>query len=325
MWPNVGPIPRRQNASWAGAPRAICVLCAKTPGAGSFKIPTDLQRRDAMSEWTEIIDGLTDHLTLLRELGERTVSLDPELLRALGTRSAGGRVRVAAAPVAPQRPASASAPRSAASTAPVASVSRTPEQRRQALDEIAARIETCEACDLYKQRNRCVPGQGNPCAPDVMFIGEAPGADEDREGLAFIGAAGQFLTKMIEAMGYTRDDVFIANICKCRPPNNRTPVTDEMRTCLPFQRDQIRSVQPNHCAAGRHRYSRPVGDAGRCLAHTRGLDPLRGDPRDADLSPRVHSALRVSRRCRRAQARQDRGLARAQTCARTTRTHTAAR
>ncbi|HHU15926.1 MAG TPA: uracil-DNA glycosylase, partial [Lentisphaerae bacterium] len=117
------------------------------------------------------------------------------------------------------------------STTPAASVSRTPEQRRQALDEIAARIETCEACDLYKQRNRCVPGQGNPCAPDVMFIGEAPGADEDREGLAFIGAAGQFLTKMIEAMGYTRDDVFIANICKCRPPNNRTPTADEMRVC----------------------------------------------------------------------------------------------
>ena len=197
-----------------------------------------------MSEWTEIIDGLTDHLTLLRELGERTVSLDPELLRALGTRSAGGRARVAAAPVAPQRPASASAPRSAASTAPAASVSRTPEQRRQALDEIAARIEACEACGLYKQRNRCVPGQGNPCTPDVMFIGEAPGADEDREGLAFVGAAGQFLTKMIVAMGYTRDDVFIANICKCRPPNNRTPVTDEMRTCLPFLRDQIRIVQP---------------------------------------------------------------------------------
>ncbi|HRT28571.1 MAG TPA: uracil-DNA glycosylase [Kiritimatiellia bacterium] len=197
-----------------------------------------------MSEWTEIIDGLTDHLTLLKELGERTVSLDPEVLRALGPRNASGRARAAAAPAAPQHPASASAPRSMTFTTPAASVSRTPEQRRQALDEIAERIATCEACDLYRQRNRCVPGQGNPCTPDVMFIGEAPGADEDREGLAFIGAAGQFLTKMIEAMGYTRDDVFIANICKCRPPNNRTPAADEMRTCLPFLRDQIRIVQP---------------------------------------------------------------------------------
>ncbi len=77
-----------------------------------------------------------------------------------------------------------------------------------------------------------------------MFIGEAPGQDEDRQGLAFVGAAGQFLNKMIHAMGYTRDDIFIANICKCRPPNNRTPQSDEMQTCLPFLREQIRIIRP---------------------------------------------------------------------------------
>ena len=77
-----------------------------------------------------------------------------------------------------------------------------------------------------------------------MFIGEAPGADEDRQGLAFVGAAGQFLTKMIQAMGYTREQVFIANVCKCRPPNNRTPSPQEMEACLPYLRRQIAAIHP---------------------------------------------------------------------------------
>jgi DNA polymerase len=77
-----------------------------------------------------------------------------------------------------------------------------------------------------------------------MFIGEAPGADEDLQGLAFVGAAGQLLAKMIAAMGYSRSDVFIANICKCRPPNNRTPQPEEMQKCLPFLREQIRIIRP---------------------------------------------------------------------------------
>jgi DNA polymerase len=118
------------------------------------------------------------------------------------------------------------------------------DQRRQELAAIAARAEACETCVLRRQRNRCVPGQGNPLSPDVMFIGEAPGADEDRAGEAFVGAAGHLLTKMITAMGYTRDDIFIANICKCRPPGNRTPAPEEMQACLPFLREQIRIVQP---------------------------------------------------------------------------------
>lgn len=199
-----------------------------------------------MSEWTEIIDGLTDHLTLLKELGARSVQLDPEVVRGLGPRNTGGQSRGASSPAAPATPATRrpSPALSAVFTAPPASAPRTLEQRRQALDAIAARIGACEACVLRRQRNRCVPGQGNPSAPDVMFIGEAPGADEDREGQAFIGAAGQFLTKMIVAMGYAREDVFIANICKCRPPGNRTPEADEMRACLPFLREQIRIVQP---------------------------------------------------------------------------------
>ena len=88
-----------------------------------------------------------------------------------------------------------------------------------------------------------MPGVGNP-RPDILFIGEAPGADEDREGIPFVGRAGKLLTKMIEAMGYTRDDIFIANINKCRPPGNRTPTPDEMKTCIPFLKRQIALLQP---------------------------------------------------------------------------------
>ena len=82
-----------------------------------------------------------------------------------------------------------------------------------------------------------------------MFIGEAPGADEDAQGLAFVGRAGQLLTKMIAAMGYTRDEVFIANICKCRPPGNRTPTPQEMAACIPFLKRQVAIVRPRFIVA----------------------------------------------------------------------------
>jgi DNA polymerase len=84
-------------------------------------------------------------------------------------------------------------------------------------------------------RTQIVFGVGNPSA-DLMFVGEAPGADEDIQGVPFVGRAGQLLTKMIEAMGFTRDEVYIANVLKCRPPGNRNPEPDEIATCEPFRR-----------------------------------------------------------------------------------------
>ncbi len=109
----------------------------------------------------------------------------------------------------------------------------------------AEELAACTKCPLATLgRQHVVPGQGNAASPDFMFIGEAPGADEDRQGLAFVGAAGQFLTKMIAAMGYTREQIFIANICKCRPPNNRTPSPQEMEACLPYLRRQIAVIRP---------------------------------------------------------------------------------
>lgn len=194
-----------------------------------------------MSEWTDIIDGLADHLALLKELGARSIEVEPAVIRALAARSGAAAAPLpAAVPAPPGRPAATAPPAARPSATPVL----TPAQRRQELAAIAARAEACETCVLRRQRNRCVPGQGNPLSPDVMFIGEAPGADEDRTGEAFVGAAGLLLTKMIAAMGYTRDDVFIANICKCRPTSNRTPAPEEMQACLPLLREQIRIVQP---------------------------------------------------------------------------------
>ncbi|HTR03319.1 MAG TPA: uracil-DNA glycosylase, partial [Thermoanaerobaculia bacterium] len=104
-------------------------------------------------------------------------------------------------------------------------------------------LEGCPRCKLSKTRTNIVFGQGNPKA-ELMFVGEAPGRDEDEQGLAFVGRAGQLLTKIIEAIGRQRDDVFIANVLKCRPPNNRNPEPDEVAACRPFLDEQIRLIAP---------------------------------------------------------------------------------
>jgi DNA polymerase len=112
------------------------------------------------------------------------------------------------------------------------------------LEVIAAQISVCRRCPLCEGRTHTVAGEGNADAPDIMFIGEGPGADEDAQGRPFVGRAGQLLTKMIEAMGYRREEVFIANIVKCRPPGNRAPRPEEMETCLPYLRQQIGLIRP---------------------------------------------------------------------------------
>jgi DNA polymerase len=101
----------------------------------------------------------------------------------------------------------------------------------------------CPRCKLSKTRTNIVFGQGDPKA-ELMFVGEAPGRDEDEQGLAFVGRAGQLLTKIIEAIGRTRESVYIANVIKCRPPNNRNPEPDEVASCRPFLDEQIRLISP---------------------------------------------------------------------------------
>lgn len=121
---------------------------------------------------------------------------------------------------------------------------KTPVGTENEMDRIALEIAICTKCSLCKTRIQTVPGQGNSKRPEIMFIGEAPGADEDEQGLAFVGRAGQLVTKMIAAMGFQREDVFIANILKCRPPDNRPPTPEEMATCIPYLKRQIAQVQP---------------------------------------------------------------------------------
>ncbi len=111
------------------------------------------------------------------------------------------------------------------------------------LGSVAARIAGCTQCGLHTTRTNTVPGEGNP-QPEIMFVGEAPGADEDAQGRPFVGRAGKLLTKMIEAMGFQREEVFIANICKCRPPDNRKPEPDEMEACIPYLKAQIALLKP---------------------------------------------------------------------------------
>ncbi|HUM05373.1 MAG TPA: uracil-DNA glycosylase, partial [Terriglobales bacterium] len=114
----------------------------------------------------------------------------------------------------------------------------------KALRIIREDLGDCTRCRLHKQgRKQIVFGVGNPKA-ELMFIGEAPGADEDQQGEPFVGRAGQLLNNMIKAMGLRREDVYIANIIKCRPPGNRTPERDECDTCSPFLMRQIAVIQP---------------------------------------------------------------------------------
>jgi DNA polymerase len=139
------------------------------------------------------------------------------------------------------RPASATNEQTGTSTATATATNET--GTGETLEAIRADIGDCTRCKLAPTRKTIVFGQGNPKAR-LMFVGEAPGADEDEQGLAFVGKAGQLLTKIIEAIGMSREDVFIANVLKCRPPGNRNPEPDEIVQCQPFLERQILSIHP---------------------------------------------------------------------------------
>jgi uracil-DNA glycosylase len=157
----------------------------------------------------------------------------------------------------------------------------------EALVDVRNEIGDCTRCRLHSQgRTQIVFGVGNPQA-DLMFVGEAPGADEDVQGIPFGGRAGQLLTKIIEAIGLTRDDVYIANVIKCRPPGNRNPEQDEVNTCEPFLYRQIDIIKPKVIVA--------LGTfaAKALLQSTDPISRLRGrtyDYRGAKLIPTFHPA-----------------------------------
>jgi DNA polymerase len=137
------------------------------------------------------------------------------------------------------------------------------------LPSLAAFLDACPRCKLSASRTRIVFGQGNPNA-DLMFIGEAPGREEDEQGLPFVGAAGQLLTKIIEAMGTTREEVYIVNTVLCRPPNNRNPEPDEIAACRPFLQEQIRLVSPRAIITLGAFAAQSVLDTGEPISQLRG-------------------------------------------------------
>ncbi len=165
----------------------------------------------------EVILQATAHLRYARELGVRDVPRSTP--RESGTRSR----------ITPGR-----------STDPAADLERLRQET----------IGDCQRCKLASGRTTLVFGVGNPRA-ELVFVGEAPGAEEDTQGVPFVGAAGQLLTRIIEAMGLRRDDVYIANIIKCRPPGNRNPQPDEIASCEPFLIAQLDIIKPKViCALG---------------------------------------------------------------------------
>jgi DNA polymerase len=126
---------------------------------------------------------------------------------------------------------------------PAAKAPPEPVMKLPMLDAVREEMGECTRCKLHKGRHNIVFGVGSPKAR-LMFVGEAPGEDEDLQGFPFVGKAGQLLTKMIEAMGLRRDDVYICNTVKCRPPNNRNPEPDELEACEPFLKGQLAAVKP---------------------------------------------------------------------------------
>jgi DNA polymerase len=149
-----------------------------------------------------------------------------------------------------QRPDSSTAARPRAEpppAGPVAARADAPlvsgDERKTRLRVLAERVAACTRCELHAGRKQTVFARGNPNA-ELVFVGEGPGADEDAQGFPFVGKAGQLLDKMIAAMGLGENDVYICNIVKCRPPNNRTPTANEMASCIPYLNEQLDLIRP---------------------------------------------------------------------------------
>jgi uracil-DNA glycosylase len=231
-----------------------------------------------MTDDRDLGEQILEYLKLYRDLGVRWVRV-PE-----------PRKPMAAAPSARH-----SAPAPTDKGAPKCMEQRTIENAAavlagpssdESLDSIRADLKDCRRCKLWPGRKNIVFGSGNPHA-ELMFVGEAPGADEDEQGLPFVGRAGQLLTRIIESMNVRREDVFICNILKCRPPGNRNPEIDEIAACEQFLFRQIAAVKPKIiCAVGAY-------PAQTLLRTTETIGRLRGrllDYRGAKLVATYHPA-----------------------------------
>jgi DNA polymerase len=167
----------------------------------------------------------------------------------------------------------------------------TDAERRAALEAIAAEVRDCTRCRLHTTRTRAVPGEGD-ASTEVVFVGEGPGQNEDREGRPFVGRAGGLLVSLLGHIGWTRDDVFITNIVKCRPPGNRDPEPDEVAACAPYLQRQLDVLDPAVVVTlGRHSMARFMPGVRISQAHgtTRPAEPATG-ARDATVFAMYHPA-----------------------------------
>lgn len=217
------------------------------------------------ADYQQLLDASIQHLQELKAHGRRYVNLAPETLAALSQPPLRGTAPVvpsparAPAPVPPTRRAVQPSPTPVAPApsptvvplpVPLPAATAVPTDKVQAMAALRQRALVCVKCPhLVAARKNVVVGVGDPNSP-LLFVGEAPGADEDRQGEPFVGAAGQLLTKIIQTMGLSRQTVFIANILKCRPDmpgqasGNRPPTEEEMETCIPWLLEQIDIIQP---------------------------------------------------------------------------------
>jgi uracil-DNA glycosylase len=167
----------------------------------------------------------------------------------------------------------------------------TSAERRAALEAIAAEVRECTRCRLHQTRTLAVPGEGDPDT-EVLFVGEGPGSNEDREGRPFVGRAGGLLARLLGHIGWTRDDVFITNVVKCRPPDNRDPEPDEIAACAPFLQRQAAALDPSVVVTlGRFSMATFMPGVRISQAHgtTRLADPATG-ARDATVFAMYHPA-----------------------------------
>ena len=196
------------------------------------------------TDWKNVVAGVREVLERLNESGVHFLNIPPDAELSAQ--------RAAVAPPLEARPAPAKGrpvPAPGSDAPPRAAVQEPEQVPRRPIEEIATleslylQVRDCAACKLAPTRNRLVFGVGND-RPRLMFIGEGPGAEEDQQGLPFVGRAGQLLTGLIKAMGLVREDVYITNVVKCRPPGNRTPEPDEVASCRPILKRQIELLDP---------------------------------------------------------------------------------
>jgi len=219
---------------------------------------------DARNELTELIRQAREHLIYYRELGLTHIGQVSHLTFSETTMSKQEKT----------------ASQGASLFGEISAPSLEEQFVNETLDDIRRDLGDCKRCKLWSTRKQIVFGEGNESA-DLMFVGEGPGADEDASGRPFVGRAGQLLTKMIEAIGMKREEVYIANVVKSRPPENRAPEKDESDACIPFLYRQIAAIRPKLIVA----LGNPAAQA--ILRTKTPISQIRGEIKDYPRIPQI--------------------------------------